>query len=118
MQFVGAFYGLLRARGDEAQAAATATLLNATARISAEYARSEGPFFAGARLSLADVLIWPWIARLGTLQHYRKFAVPDEPQYAAYHAFVAVMRARPAVQATQSDDAYFIEGYKSYAVDA
>jgi glutathione S-transferase len=113
-QIIGGFYQGLRAGAGEAQEAATRDLLQAYARLSAEYARHGGPYFAGERLSLTDVLVWPWIARLSVLRHYRAFSVPDEPAYAAFHRFAAAMRARPAVQKTQAEDDFFIQGYASY----
>lgn len=116
VQVYGGFYTLLRARGEEAQAAAATSLLGSLERLAAELAKdSSGPYFAGARLSLADVLIWPWIARIGILKHYRGFAVPQEPRFEAYHDFVSAMQARPAVRATQAEDSFYIDGYRSYA---
>lgn len=114
MQVVKGFYGLLRARGEEQQATAAKSLLQAFKRVSTEYASFNGPFFVGARLSVVDALLWPWIARLNVLNHYRAFSVPDEPEYAPFHRFVGAMRSRPAVQSTQCDDIY-VAAYKSYA---
>lgn len=104
LQVIGGFFRLLRAQGEEAQAAAKAGLLAAYARVSSEYSREGGPFFAGGRLSLADVLVWPITARLGVLAVLRGFTVPEAPEFTAFHAFVAAMRARPSVQATLFED--------------
>jgi glutathione S-transferase len=51
------WYGSLSAQDEAAQAAGKAEFLNAAAALSAVIARSGGPFVAGARFSLADVLV-------------------------------------------------------------
>jgi glutathione S-transferase len=59
-------------------------LLAALAAVSKEYAAHGGPFFFGAAPSLPDVLLFPFLARLSVLKHYRGFEVPAEaPEYAA-----------------------------------
>jgi glutathione S-transferase len=74
-----------------------------------------GPYFLGERASLADIMVYPWIARLGVLQHYRGFIVPEEPQYAAFHRFVAAFSARPSAAAVQSPLEVYVKAYDSYA---
>lgn len=111
---VKGYYALLAAQDEATQAAAAAELLKALASLSTEYARTPGPFFLGSKLSLADILVFPWIARFVVLQHYRAFKVPHEAAYAAYHAFVEAMEARESVKASRRVDVW-IEGYHKYA---
>jgi glutathione S-transferase len=59
-------------------------LLAALAVVSKAYAAAGGPFFFGAAPSLPDVLLFPFLARLPVLKHYRGFEVPAEaPEFAA-----------------------------------
>lgn len=58
--------------------------------------------------------VWPWFARWVVITHYRGMALPEE-RLPALGRFVAAMRGRPAVAATQMPDAFYVEGYVSYA---
>jgi glutathione S-transferase len=58
---------------------------------------------------------WPWFARLAVLTHYRGIAIPTEPRFEALHRWIAAVRARPAVAATQMPDEYYVGFYKAYA---
>lgn len=106
---ISGFYGVLTGRED------SMSLLAALSNLSRYYSKHEGPYFAGSELSSADILVFPWIARFGCLAHYRGFNVPQTEEYAAYHRFVAAMNERPAVKASVSPDAFYIDGYASYA---
>jgi glutathione S-transferase len=112
------FYGLLSAQEAAAQEAHRADLLAVLRTISSTYAASGGPFFLGATLSLADILVWPWLARLCVVEHYRDLVVPETPEYDGYRKFAAAMSARETVQRTQRPAAYYIDGYVSYATGA
>jgi glutathione S-transferase len=114
-QLIKHWYGLLSAQEPEAQEAQRKDLLSAIQAISTVYSRTSGPYFLGERFSSADILVWPWIARLSVNAHYRGHSVPETPEFAAYHAFVAAMKTRPAVAKTQKEDAYYVEGYNVYA---
>ena len=106
MQIIGGFFKLLRARDEETQASSKVGLLKAIARLSAEYSRTPGPFFAGEQLSLADIFAWPFTARLGVLVALRGFAVPETPEFAGFHAYEAAMRLRASVRATLFEDVW------------
>lgn len=111
---VKGFYALLMAQGAEAREKGLAELLAAMRVLNGALSRSGGPFFAGAHLSLADVLVYPWLARFNVLAHYRAFSLPNTPDFAAVHAFIAAMRARPSVAASAREDVW-IAGYEHYA---
>ena len=110
---IGPWYDLLRAQTPEAQAQAKTELLGALKGISAQY--SAGAYFLGDRISFADIMWFPWIHRLGVLQHYRGFEVPDAPEFANYHRFVAAMNSRASVQGSARPSEFFIDAYKGYA---
>lgn len=76
----------------------------------------EDAFVLGDKLSIGDVLVFPWIHRLSVLRHYRSFEVPETDEFARFHQWVQAVNNHPAVKATltQSDD-YFIDQYKVYA---
>jgi glutathione S-transferase len=112
---ISPYYGLLRAQDAETQAKQRDELLSVLRYISKQYSQTKGPYFLGDKFSFADLLWWPWIHRLSVLAHYRNFVVPQEPEYAAYHQYVAAMSARPSIQATSMPAQFFIDGYKSYA---
>lgn len=80
---------------------------------------SSGPFFLGAQPSAADLLVFPWAARVPALAAWRGFAVPrDAPEFAPWHEWVAAMTALPAVARTLRDDAFYAKGYEAYATGA
>ena len=101
---------------DEAEVATQKKALNeAYAALSKAYSRTSGPYFSGSQITTTDILVWPWLERQGVLEHWRKAPIPEGPEYAHLHAFIAAMKTRPAVLKTSSPDAYYIDGYKTYA---
>ena len=114
------FYALLSAQEAAAQEAASGELLGACAALgeAAAAAGGAGPFILGDRPSLCDVLVYPWPARFGALAHWRGFAVPREPAYARFHAWADAMAALPGVTRTLRSDAFYADGYASYATGA
>eukprot|EP01137_Pigoraptor_chileana_P013357 Opistho-2@66775 len=84
-------------------------------RASRRYERTTGPFFLGSEASLADVLLFPWIFRLPVLTHYRGYEVPNTPEYAAFHKFVAAFTERKSAKAAAPPQQLFIDGYYKYA---
>jgi glutathione S-transferase len=114
-KFVGAFYPLLRSSPEE-RAEKTAAFLAAVAATGAALGASGGPFFAGAAVSLADFLLWPFVERVCVLEHYASLALPREGAgFVAFAAWSDAMRALPSVVATRQEPAFFIDGYKGYA---
>lgn len=117
--FVKAFYALLMHRAAHGPVEAKAAALADAARAAgAALAPCGGPFLLGARLTTADLMLAPFVLRLCTVRHYRGFELPTEGADAQrFLAFVAAISARESVKATTPDDAFFIEGYKGYAVE-
>lgn len=118
---VMSFYGALTAttKDEATQTQTKDAYLNALKAFSASLERNGGPFLLGSRLTLPDLLVWPFVLRASVcLTHYRKLEVPQEAPYAAYHKFVAAMKARKAAVDTSMPDDYFVEGYRSYAFPA
>jgi glutathione S-transferase len=113
--WVKAFYPLLMAQDEAAQAKAAADLVKAAGTLATWLGRRGGPYLLGAAPTLPDFLLWPFLERLSVLAHYRGFALPTDAAYAPLHAFVAAMGARPSVVAAKQDPAFFIEGYAGYA---
>jgi len=112
------FYPFLMAKTDEAEAKGKADFVAALLALSRALGRRGGPYALGASLSLADVLVWPFIARTVTvLGHYKDFSLGEleGAEFAPLHAWVAAMRARPAVARTTAPDELLIDGYKTYA---
>lgn len=115
---VPAFYAALRAtsESEEVQGKTKDAFLAAVASMSKALEGSCGPFVLGQRMTVPDILVWPFVQRFSVLKHYRGLEVPsDVPEYAAYHAWIGACKGRKAVQATTMPDEYFAEGYKFYA---
>lgn len=112
--FVKSFYAPMFAKTQADLDKAKAALTDAAALVSTHLAASSGPYVLGDRATLADFLLWPFVARLCVLETYRGFVIPNEPRTAAFHAWCTAMAARPAVIATHQPNELFIDGYKGY----
>eukprot|EP01138_Halocafeteria_seosinensis_P010656 gb/GECG01010881.1/.p1 GENE.gb/GECG01010881.1/~~gb/GECG01010881.1/.p1 ORF type:complete len:247 (+),score=31.97 gb/GECG01010881.1/:1-741(+) len=76
----------------------------------------EDAFVLGEKLSIGDILVFPWIHRLPVVQHYRGFEVPDSDEYSRFNKWVKAVSNHPATKATLTQSAdYFIDQYKVYA---
>lgn len=73
-------YKLLRAQTDEEKEQHRAATRESLASLNSSLKRqSEGPFFLGDRLSLADISLVPFLDRfVATLEYYRDFVVLPE----------------------------------------
>jgi len=115
-QAITVMYGLLknqdRSKDEELKAQITAKLKVAVDLLKKQ---SDGPFFLGEELSLADIAALPFIDRFSaTLAHYRNynlFEVDDR-----LHTWYAAAKERKAFQETSKDPAFYIDSYKEYAV--
>ncbi len=116
-RFVGAFYPALKSASldEETKSKAKEAFLSAVRAFSAVLERHGGPYVLGARCSLADVNMWPFVARMPILAHYCGIVVPGTAEYAAFTSWKAAMEGRPSVRATDMPDQFFIDGYKAYA---
>ena len=84
-------------------------------------ADDEGPFFLGAEMSFADVMLAPMYDRFRyTLPAYRGIAVipTDHARYPWAERFAKWARAveaHPAFQSTSGGEALYIQNYAGYA---
>lgn len=102
-------------------------------------AHPEGPFYAGAHLTLPDVILAPWAVRLWVFDHFKEggLGVPspgqargnnnggsgegveeeedkEERAWARWRKWVAAVEGRASVQATLSDKEYYLPIYERY----
>ena len=113
-RFIGAFYGVLSAKGAEAQSTAAAKLTEQM--IYMEDAGlgplSSDPYWLGTEVSLVDMAYWPFFERLPAVTHYRGVEIPATCTRLA--AWNAAMAERASVQRTRHDAAYYIKSYARY----
>jgi len=108
-------YGLLKNQ-DRAKDAELKEQLNAKLKAVGDLlrAQSEGPFFLGDQLSLADIAALPFIDRFSaTLSHYREYNLFDADE--RLRTWYDAAKARTAFQETAKEPEFYIDGYKSYA---
>lgn len=113
--FTKAFYPLLRSANEEDVEKYTQELLFVCQKLSTLYHSHEGPYLFGSRLTLADILLWPFLQRLCVVEYYRGFTIPSTPEYTSLHTFINTMKTRTSVERTTMPPEYFIDGYKMYA---
>lgn len=113
--YIKNFYPLLRCTNNDELIKYTQDLLHVCQNLSQAYQRHNGPYYYGSRISLIDILLWPFIERLCVLQYYRNFIIPNTDEYKYLHTFINTMKQRNAVQRTTMPAEFFIEGYKGYA---
>ena len=82
-----------------------------------------GPFVLGQRVTLPDFLLWPFVERMCTVEHYRSYSLPKANSdgstsggLAAFDAWCNAMRLNKSVLATKQDPQMFLDGYKAYAL--
>ncbi len=113
-RFIGAFYGVLSAKGAQAQGEAAAKLTNmmVTMEDSALAPLGSDPYWLGRDVSLVDLAFWPFFERLPAVTHYRGVQIPNRcPRLLAWHG---AMAARDSVARTRHEPAYYIESYARY----
>ncbi|KAJ7886757.1 thioredoxin-like protein [Mycena leptocephala] len=72
-----------------------------------------GLWLDGGDLSLADVMVGPWIFRASNvLKHYRGFEVPTGDKFGAW---ISRLFAHPAFAATCSTEELYLDSYERYA---
>lgn len=85
-----------------------------------------GPFFAGAELSLPDVILAPWAVRFWIFDHFKEggFGAPkpgeggeEEKLWERWRAWSKAVEERESIQATLSDREHYIPIYERYASD-
>ena len=114
-KYIPAFYGLLRAQGDAVEPK-RAEFHAAVALVGAALDNCGGPYLLGARVTIADILLYPFVERLCVLRHYRALQLPTEgAHFASFHRFCDAFRGRSSATTTAQPDAFFIAGYEKYA---
>ena len=114
-KFVPAFYGLLMAPV-EAREAKMAAFLEAVRATGVVLGACGGPYLLGSKVSIGDLLLYPFVERMCVLRHYRWLVLPTEGAgWAEFAAYVAAMEARESAVKTKQDPQLFITAYESYA---
>lgn len=122
-KFIPAWYGILRTKEEDKQAATQDSMLQILARMNKFFAGTEGATKAGtgafafgsATPTSVDLMTYPWFERMGVLTHYKGFSIPaDKEEYAALRAWVAAMQELPASKATSRPTDYYVAGYAGY----
>jgi glutathione S-transferase len=109
------YYRMLMARDEPGRAAAKAQVVEGLKGWVAACA-DDGPYFLGARFSVADLFLFPWYERLLTVgAAYRGFEPPPCAEFERLGRWHAAVRSRPAVARTLADRARLVENYSGYA---
>ncbi len=117
-RFIGAFYGVLSAKGPEAQAEAAAKLTDMMDYLedAALAPLGSDPYWLGAEVSLVDLAYWPFFERLPAVTHYRGVDIPARcPRLKAWRE---AMGMRISVRGTCHEPAYYIDSYARYDAPA
>jgi len=79
--------------------------------------QSDGPFFLGKDISLADISIVTFIERMSlVLKHYREFDIfGDQENTGRLFTLFQEVKKRPAFQQTCSTPEHYIQAYSKYA---
>lgn len=117
-RLVPPFYQLLLKKGENDRSEAKRAILDGVRAVFKEMP-SGGPFFGGATLNLADIMLAPFAFRFETiLPHYRGFSIPKDAEFERYHGWLAALKEHPSFIKTLPDDAQkFIDVYQRYAED-
>ena len=110
---VPSFYRLLKAQSDEDRSNAGDRMLDALCQLDEELGKSDGEFFVGDQITLADIAIYPWFERWPVIEHYRGLQIPEALQ--RLHTWIAVMQKRDSVKKHMDTKDYFIAEYADYA---
>ncbi|KIL58981.1 hypothetical protein M378DRAFT_85685 [Amanita muscaria Koide BX008] len=125
---VPSFYRYLQAQDAETQASGRDELYQALETLASLFERAErelgtdknvrkylGLWVEDGELSLADVMVVPWILRAtNALKHYRGFELPTGDRF---DAWVHRLLNHPSVKATCSTDQLYINAYERYALN-
>lgn len=123
---VPSFYRYLQAQDADKQASGRHELYQALETLASLFERAErelgtdknvrkylGLWVEDGELSLADVMVVPWILRAtNALKHYRGFELPTGDKF---DAWVHRLFNHPSVKATCSTDQLYINAYERYA---
>ena len=68
----------------------------------------------GEKVAMVDMMLWPWIERLGVFQRCVTALVPSESNFPILFAWTQAMLQQPAVKATCLDARTHLKFYLSY----
>eukprot|EP00128_Syssomonas_multiformis_P015466 Colp12_sorted_trinity150504_noHs@10922 len=111
----GKLYGLLSNKDPSKHDELANQLIAGLKEVDALYEKqSNGPFFLGENISLADIALLPFFDRFNaTLSHYRNFSL--FPHCPRIHKSYEAAKSRPAFQKTSQDPELYIKAYAKYA---
>lgn len=117
---VPAFYRYIQAQNEESQIRGGKEFVQAIDGLVKLFQRAQregdihcGLWSEGGTLSLADVMVAPWIFRAtNVLVHYRGFQLPEGTQFRSY---VERLLSFPAFKRTCSTEQLYIDSYERYA---
>lgn len=74
--------------------------------------QSEGPYFLGKNISLAELNCMPFMARLVALKQYRQFDLPKTERFSRIHQWVEAMKIAPSIRKTSEPDQFYVDALK------
>ncbi|KAH9940706.1 glutathione S-transferase [Amylocystis lapponica] len=119
--FVPAFYRFIQAQEEEKQMQGAKDFVQAIGGLVQLFQRAERESESSVglwserntSLSLADVMVAPWLFRsTNVLAHYRGFVLPEGPQF---HSYVRRLLDHPAFKCTCSTEQLYLDSYERYA---
>jgi len=80
----------------------------------------EGPFWLGKEVTMSDVIIAPWVARLWVFDHFKENGskwpgASDGEIWARWSKYVNAIQELDALKDTTSDKEYYLPIYQRYA---
>ena len=111
-RFVPAWGSVLRAPSEAEGDVARRELDAALRHLEEGLARSAGPYWLGAELSLVDLAFYPWFERWPALEHHRGVAIPPELQRLA--RWRDAVSRRDSVRAIENPTSFYVERYARY----
>ena len=124
-KIIPSFYKLLQHTDDKPYSLEQArSELQENVRKLTEQMDAEGPWFLGKDISLVDISLAPWAARLFLIDYYKKggVGIPKgtagaDATWKRWNAWSDAITSRQSVKDTASSDERYILAYKRYADD-
>jgi len=110
-EFVPAFYRLLLDNDDGTLEKRRGDLSSIVGDLSAGLGAEQGPYFLGARFTLVDATLYPFIERMNAQLDIRGYEFPQTDGLATWQRAV---EGRPSVARTRLDPGYILDIYRQY----
>jgi len=94
------YYKVLRTEGKDDEA--KEDLASAFKAIDEEL-KARGKYLGGASVAMVDLMVWPWLERLGLLSSVAPDLIPSKATFPNLAAYIVAMLEVPAVKATIFD---------------